>query len=305
MPQTIIPDSFFRLRAQGEYRPAPSMLAAAFLARRFKAPQVPARDVLDAFKRNPPKPSLCGRNSWWRPGQGHILATRETAREWSTEGDGEGYAFREVRKAEASPYSRDECDYYRATEWQGEDEGNHPMVARIRGGWVAGYYVPASDWSTWDLSEVYESDADGDPPRDAIRAAHDMARDAAEKESEYQEGYANGRMAREALREALGEAAHGVHDARKMREGARAALRRALAQREGVAAGFVPPDVLAEACRLYRECVLRMREHLETAAETRRDAWKAYRDATPYRGRGATYERDPGPAGFWEGFDNA
>jgi hypothetical protein len=291
---TSKPDSFFRVMVPPAYRPAPSTLAAAFLARRQARPDVPARDVLAALRAKPLVPSY-GAPSWFRRGQ--PVKVRQRGAEWSTKGDGSAF-FREVRSAERVGWR--DPGYYRATEWEDKDEGRHPKIARVRHGrdtwWIAGYEIPASEWSTWDIDSPYGDESE------ASRAAHDMARKAAEKEWEYQEGWQAGLAAREALAEALAEARNAIGKARIMREAARTALRRALAQREGEAAGFVPPDVLAEGRRLYREALMRSRELAEWACEVREEAWRKVRQDRPCRGRSATYESDPGPAGFWEGW---
>lgn len=117
--------------------------------------------------------------------------------------------------------------------------------------------------------------------REAARAANREAESVAEREREYQEHWRAGQEEGEAWREAMAEARDFISAARDMRRAARVAMRRALAQSGGVAAGFVPPDVCAEAVRLYRQALQSSREKAATACEVRREAWRKFRDAVP------------------------
>lgn len=137
---------------------------------------------------------------------------------------------------------------------------------------------------------IYQSD------REAARAADRDAESVAEREREHRDGWRDGQTARETWSESLSEALAHVQAARTMRKASRVALRRALAQRDGEAAGLVPPDVLAEARALYRQALKRSREFAEAACESRRDAHAALSD------RPASYRNDSHAEGWREGF---
>lgn len=132
--------------------------------------------------------------------------------------------------------------------------------------------------------------------RAAARAADRDAESVAGREREYQDGWRDGQTARELWRDALGDALAQIGNARTMRKAARVALRRALAQREGEAAGFVPPETVAEARALYRQALKRSREMAEAACESRREAYAALSD------RPASYRNDSHAEGWREGF---
>lgn len=117
--------------------------------------------------------------------------------------------------------------------------------------------------------------------REAARAADREAESVAEAEREREEGVQAGWRAAEAWQEGMGEALDLIQAARTMRRAARAALARALAQREGEAAGFVPQDVLAEARRLYRAALESSRAKAKAACEARAAAWREVRENGP------------------------
>jgi hypothetical protein len=286
--------NFFRVMAPPAWRATPSVLAQAYMkARRLGASGKRAADVLGALRRTPPKaPAYVGCFSFFRPGQ--PVKVRGPGDEWNGEGDGSDM-FREVRSADR--YYRGDCDYYRATEYEDESEGRHPRVARVRGGWIAGYETPASEWSTWATGSIYGDESD------ASRAAHSMARNAAEQESEYQDGWQKGREARERWNERMAGAVDCMKRARDRREEAREAMRAALAMREGERAGFVPPAEVAAIRDRYRVSLESARAEMETARELQGEAREAFRLARPWKGRSATYERDPDCAGFWQAWD--
>lgn len=115
----------------------------------------------------------------------------------------------------------------------------------------------------------------------AARYADQLAEWYAEAERDYQEAFSAGAWAGETWRERMAEALEFISAARTMRTAARIALRRALAQRDGVAAGIVPPDVCTEAARLYRQALVSSRDKVKAACEAREEAWGALHDAEP------------------------
>ncbi len=198
--------------------------------------------------------------------------------------------FRNVQDAEPAR-GRNRAGYYC------DEYGSNicvPQVALISGrGWIAGLAWTDQDGETWFPCEAFED------KKDAARYADSRAESYAEKEREYQDGWQSGQAARNALGEALGDAMASLGAARIMRRAARAALSRALAARSGEAIGILPPDSADECRRLYRQAVESMRDKVESACETRREAWRAWWNAWP--GRVTTYENSPYRAGWHDG----
>lgn len=142
-------------------------------------------------------------------------------------------------------------------------------------GFLAGHSM-GKGMSAWmDGGTIYASEGE------AARAADHMAEACAEKEREYQEGYQDGARAFEEREKGMRKAEESLCKARRMRDGARVALRRALAARSGEAMGFLPPDSADHARRLYVECLTRARDHLSECCEARREAWFEWTKAAP------------------------
>lgn len=157
---------------------------------------------------------------------------------------------------------------------QGDGETVRGIVLRLPHG--RGFLAGASmgeGMSTWFEPDLHTDESS------AARSADQIAECAAEKEREYQEAWRAGNEAGDAWREAMSAALDCASSARVMLRAARVALRRALAQRDGDAVGMVPPEMADEARRLYRQALESCRDKLDSACETRREAWREFRSA--------------------------